>query len=449
MTSRAPQRSLTAPTTREESFKEDFVEDRFIMKNYILITALAMLTGAIVLSPQNARAQSTPAQNAPAQDPKEIEFVGTWYDVCITKKPLDTEKCYQLSKELIEKYPNHSEKKYIEFAKRRIDEYIYAKAIEKFNTAFKKYTESKPDAANLDALLTAGDDFLEIETDPKNAIRLYVIAYQALFIRQALVAEVYKNYDRVKIYADRALAAYATLSPDEKDKKQYTEYNLFNLRDQVLAYMNQVLGYILVLTKPDQADAQDQAMAYIDKSLKVRSQEYKDIGWKDPYNYNMRRTIYTKRYTELRKQYDALTDEQKTGDTGKELLKQVNDLLDTKMIPELARIIAVANRPELAEVKTDATADFDNFWKFRVDDPTKAPPYLKSFEADPTVPGPPVPVKVDDGTGTGPAPTASGGTTKLNSGTAVPTAGSNGTKATSGKTTKGKTTPKRKSGRKR
>ncbi len=419
------------------------------MKNFIHITALAMLTGVIVLSPQIARAQSTPAQNAPAQDPKEIEFIQGWYDACITKKPIDTEKCYQLSKELTEKYPNHSEKKYIEFAKKKIDEYIYAKAIEKFNVALKKYTESKPDATNLEAILTAGDDFLEVETDPKNANRLYVIASQALYASQAVAAEVYKNYDRVKVYADRALTAFDTLAPAEKDKKQYTEYNLFSLRDQVLANMNQVLGYMLILSKPDQTDAQDQALAYIDKSIKVRSQEYKDIGWKDPNNYSMRRSIYTKRYTELRKQYDALTDEQKTGDSGKELLKQVNDLLDTKMIPELARMIAVANKPELSAMKTDATEDFNNFWKFRVDDPTKAPPYLKSFEADPTVPGPPVPVKADDGTGA-PAPSATGGTTKLTTGaTAVPTTGTtNGTKATSGKTTKGKTTPK-KSGRKR
>jgi hypothetical protein len=99
----------------------------------------------------------------------------------------------------------------------------------------------------------------------------------------------------------------------------------------------------------------------------------------------------------------------------------------------------------------EAVGDFNNFWKFRVDDPSKAPAYLKSFEADPTIEGPPVPAKADDGTGAA-APNVTGGTAKLSAGAAaVPGTGAgkgaNGTKASGKTTTKGNTTTK--GGRKR
>jgi hypothetical protein len=55
-----PKRSLAAPKTLEESLKKT-VEERLTMKNIILITTLAMLTGAIALKPLTVQAQSTVA----------------------------------------------------------------------------------------------------------------------------------------------------------------------------------------------------------------------------------------------------------------------------------------------------------------------------------------------------------------------------------------------------
>jgi hypothetical protein len=411
------------------------------MKNFYLITALAMLT--FVLTP-DAQAQSTPAQQPQAApDQKEVEFVQSWYDACIGKKPIDNEKCNQLSQELITKYPNHSEKKYIEFANRKIAEYKFAKVSEKFNTALKDYVSQKADAAKLDTLLTAGDDFLELEKDPQSPNHLFVVAQQALATHRGVLEEVYTNYDRVKVYAERALKNFETLSPPEKYKKEYSDLNLASLRDLVQANMNQTLGLIMTLTSPDAPEAQAQALAYFDKSLKVRSQDNKEIGWKDVNTYQFRRNIYTKQYLELRKKYDALTDEEKLGETGKGLIKQVNEHLDKKLIPEEARLIAVAvNRPDLSELKTETLDEFNNFWKFRVDDSAKAPAYLKAFEADPTVEGPPVPAKAEDATGAA-APDAPNVTssTKATTG-AKPATGSK--KATP----KRATTPKRK-GRRR
>jgi hypothetical protein len=416
------------------------------MKNIILITTLAMLTCTIALKPLNAQAQTTPAQDAPAQDPKQIAFLQTWHDACSKKDAENVEKCCQLSKELIDKYPDAG-KQFIDYAKSQIGKCALNKAFQKFTGALEAFYASAPEANKLDALFTAGDDYLEIDKDPQSPEHLFIVAHQPMAGQRAVKTGVYKNFDRVKTYAERSLQAFETLNPPEKYKKGYTQYNLFNLRDETLASMNQYQGHYLIETKGDQPEAQNQALAYIDKSIQVRGKDSKALfGWKDPYNYYLRSLIYNKRIAELRKKYDPLTDEQKNSDTGKELTKQIHQLLDTKLIPELARVIATATNQAFKDMMNDAMNDFNKFWKFRVDDPSKAPAFLKSFEADPTVEGPPVPAKADDGTGDA-APDGAGDPAKLSAGAAaVPGTGAgkgaNGTKA-SGKTqTKGKTTTK-------
>jgi len=449
MASRAPQRSLQALTNLEESLKK-IVEDQF-MKNIILITTLAMLTGTIVLKPLNAQAQSSPAQDAPTQDPKQIAFLQTWHDACSKNDAENVEKCCQLSKELTDKYPDAG-KQFIDYAKKVIGRCALSKAKQKFASALEAFYASAPEANKLDVLFTAGDDYLEIDKDPQSPAHLFIVAQQPLAGKQAVAAGVYKNLDRVKTYAEGALQAFETLNPPEKYKKEYTEYNLFNLRDEALASLNYYLGYYLIETKGDQPEAQDQALAYVNKAIQVKGKDIKALfGWKDPNNYSLRSFIYSKRYMELRKKHDALTEEQRNGDTGKELIKQINQLLDTKMIPELARIIATATDPAFKDTMNDAVGEFNKFWKFRVDDPSKASAYLKSFEADPAIEGPPVPAKADDGTGVA-APNVTGGPAKLSAGAAaVPgTAtgkGANGTKVSGKTSTQGKTTTK--GGRKR
>jgi hypothetical protein len=413
------------------------------MKNFILITTLAMLTGAIALKPLNAQAQTTPAQNAPTQDPKQIEFIQTWHGACSKKDAENAEKCCQLSKELTDKYPN-AEKQFIDYAKNRIGKCALDKARQKFANALEAFYASAPEANKLDALFTAGDDYLEIDKDPQSPAHLFIVAQQPLAGKQAVAAGVYKNLDKVKTYAERALQAYETLNPPEKYQKEYTEYNLFGLRDEALANLNYYLGYYLIETKGDQPEAQDQALAYVNKSIQVKGKDSKVLfGSKDPNNYSLRSYIYTKRYLELRKKHDSLTEEQKNGDAGKDLIKQINQLLDAKMIPELARIIAAATDPAFKDTMNGAMEEFNKFWKFRVDDPSKATAYLKSFEADPSIEGPPVPAKADDGAGAA-APNVTGAAAKLSAGAAaVPGTGAgkgaNGTRASGKTSTKGQT----------
>ena len=408
------------------------------MKKFILFTALAMLTGTIVLNPLNSQAQSTTGQNAPAPDSKRIEFLQTYHATCSKKDTESAEKCCQLSKELIDKYPN-ADKQFIDFAKRTTGRCEVNSAYQKFYKALEAFYASAPVATKLDALLTSGDAYLELDKDPQSPFHLFIVAHKAIAGQRATAQGVLKNLEQVKTYAERAIKAFETLNPPDKFKTIYTDLNLFNLRDEVLANMNHYLGSYLIETRGDQPEAQDQALAYLNKSIQVRSKDSKElIGWKSPYNYNLRSFIYQKRYTELRKKYDPLSEVERAGDTGKELIKQINQILDTKLIPELARIIATATNPGEKDMLTDATDEFNNFWKFRVDDPSKAPAYLKSFEADPTIEGPPVPAKPDDSTGAE-APNVKGGTTKPSAGTAT---GTGRGKANSG--TRRPTRPRRK-----
>src|SRR5262245_5901496 len=113
------------------------------MKNVILITTLAMLTGAIALKPLNALAQSAPAQNAPTQESKQTEFLQIWHEACSKKDAESVEKCCQLSKEMTDKYPN-VEKQFLDYAKNQIGKCELSKAYQKFAGALEAFYASAP-----------------------------------------------------------------------------------------------------------------------------------------------------------------------------------------------------------------------------------------------------------------------------------------------------------------
>src|SRR6266542_4389749 len=77
-------------------------------KKFSLLIALMSLAGLIAIAPLTAN----------AQDDAQAEFERVWYDTCYAKK--DVEKCYQQSKELLEKYTKST---YIENAKVKVKVY--------------------------------------------------------------------------------------------------------------------------------------------------------------------------------------------------------------------------------------------------------------------------------------------------------------------------------------
>lgn len=353
------------------------------MKKFSLLLALALLVSASALSPTNANAQDNP----------QAEFERTWYAACYTEKNAD--KCYQLSKELLEKYPSSQ---YTKNATTNVKNKELTAASDKFQNALKNYYAA-PDASKLEQLFTAGEDFLKVQPGQQ-----FVIGQMALAAGNAVMSETYKDANRARKYAEQALRAFEPTTPPEG--WQAADWN--NLRELVQAQANQFLGYQLVQSKGDI----QQSLDYLDKAIQVKGKE--GAGWKDPNNYWLRAQLYSRQYSELRAKYDALSDDQKRGEEGQALLKQVNELLDTKLIPEYARVVATANKPETKELRDVAKKQFDDFWKYRTDDPSKSADYLRRFEADPTITAPTVPGKAADASNMNApgAPTA-GGDVKL------------------------------------
>jgi hypothetical protein len=393
-------------------------------KKFSLLIALMPLVALIALAPLAAN----------AQDEAQAEFERTWYDTCYTKK--DVEKCYQLSKELVEKYPTKSA--YIDNAKVKVKVYDQNKAWEKFQVAFDAYYKQSPqDAAKLEALFAAGDAFLQVEPDNQAPAHLYALGQMALAGHQASISRIYDKLDKVKDYVEQSMKAFQSALASEKTRKDFDLY-VVPLKDLVMANGAQFLGFRLIETR----GAADRALEYLTQATQVKGKD--GVGWKDPNNYWLRSTIYSAQYIELKKPYDAMTDEQKSSEAGKEILKKVNELLDTRLIPEYARVLATANNPNAKNYYEVVKPQFDLLWKFRTDAPDKAADYVKNYANDPTIANVPVPAKPEDASSlNAPVPTTVTANVKLQAGVPAGLPAGNAVKATADKKASVKSSRKR------
>lgn len=393
-------------------------------KKFSQLIALMPLVALIALAPLAAN----------AQDEAQAEFERTWYDTCYTKK--DVEKCYQLSKELVEKYPTKSA--YIDNAKVKVKVYDQNKAWEKFQVAFDAYYKQSPqDAAKLEALFAAGDAFLQVEPDNQAPAHLYALGQMALAGHQASISRIYDKLDKVKDYVEQSMKAFQSAQASEKTRKDFDLY-VVPLKDLVMANGAQFLGFRLIETR----GAADRALEYLTQATQVKGKD--GVGWKDPNNYWLRSTIYSAQYIELKKPYDAMTDEQKSSEAGKEILKKVNELLDTRLIPEYARVLATANNPNAKNYYEVVKPQFDLLWKFRTDAPDKAADYVKNYANDPTIANVPVPAKPEDASSlNAPVPTTVTANVKLQAGVPAGLPAGNGVKATADKKASVKSSRKR------
>ncbi|MBS1790189.1 MAG: hypothetical protein JST85_20865 [Acidobacteria bacterium] len=399
------------------------------MKKFSFLIALSLLVGAIAFTPVKA------------QDDKQAEAERVTYEACYDKEKKNMDKCIPLAEELIAKYPSS---RYADPLKKLVANYKFntqlTKVTDNFQNSLKAYYGA-PDGNKLDQLFGAGDEFLKVQ--PGNQ---FVVGQLALAGAHGSIGQIYKNYDRVKTYGEEALKLFEPATPPEGWEKA----NWDNLREIVSAQVNQFLGFRLIETKGDK----QQALGYLTKSTMVKGKD--GAGWKDPNNYWLRAGIYQEEYQALRAEYDKLPDDQKTGDPGKELLKKVNDVMDNKLIPEYARVMATATKPETKPLADAAKGYFDAYWNYRTKAPEKAAEYVKSFSADPTVAGPPIPVKVEDADATplqAPTTPAAGSVKLTSSGGAATGTGhtASGTSTTSKATTtkSGKTTKAAPKGRRR
>ena len=95
-------------------------------------------------------------------------------------------------------------------------------------------------------------------------------------------------------------------------------------------------------------------MDFINKGIQIRSANpaNANFGWRNPNFYLFRTQINNVQYVKLSNQYSAMTNEQKVGDEGKEVLKQVGTVID-KLIADYARAMAAANTADYKETKED------------------------------------------------------------------------------------------------
>jgi hypothetical protein len=379
------------------------------MKKLSLLIMQSLLWGAFAFLPSAASAQD---------DPKG-QFERDWYAACYTQK--DQAKCLAMSKELCGKY---SDSTYCKSATAIVKQDELTKAWEAFQAALKDYYSGPPDVAKLEKLFSTGDAFLQIQPNYPD-----VVAQQALAGSQAALPEIYKNLDKVKAYAEKALALFEpanTINKEQMDQARWTQF-----RELIMANQNQFLGFYFSQPSENPRDAQ-KALEYLGKSTSVKSAS--GIGWKDPTNYWIRSTVNNLEYVKLSKEYAALPDDQKTGDAGKALLKRIGSAVD-KLIPDYARVVVTATKPEYKSYLDAANQSFKSLWDFRTGKPEAGAEYVKNYAADPTIADVPIPAKPEEAAPPAGPPT-SGPAVKLSGGSgAAPGAAANGTKAT---TTKGK-----------
>src|SRR5262245_6901751 len=165
---------------------------------------------------------------ANAQDDKQVDqarldaFERDWYDTCYQKKPIETEKCYQQSKEMLDKY---TVSKYRATAEKNIKANDQNQAWEKIQAALRAYYNQPPqDAPKLEALFAAGDGYLQVEPDQQNPSHLFALGQMALAGHQASLGRIYDKLDKVKDYVDRSMKAFGGAQASEKTKKDFDLY---------------------------------------------------------------------------------------------------------------------------------------------------------------------------------------------------------------------------------
>jgi tetratricopeptide (TPR) repeat protein len=379
------------------------------MKKLRSILAPVMIAGAFALSPVTSN----------AQDDEQTKFERNWHETCYGKKNM--EQCYTLSKELLDKYPKSV---YVKHATQIVTTHEVKLAYDKYTNAYKAFNAA-PDNNKLEQLFTAGDEYLKIQPDQQ-----IVLCYLATAGINGVSAS-YTNLEKVKGYAERALKFVESPTPPKDMKPE----DWSALRDSIQATVYQFLGYYVIEKKGDEQEA----INYLTKATQVKGKD--GAGWKEPNNYNLRSSIYLNQYTQLSAEYSKMAETDKAGDLGKAMIARINDLVDTKLIPDLARVIATATKPEVKTMADEARSNFDKFWKFRTEAPEKSAEYIRAFQVDPTVPGPAIPVKTDISSNAG-APEVGPTNTKL-------TPGSSTSGAKNGSNSKPSTTKSRPSTRKR
>ncbi len=330
----------------------------------LTITVPLLATPTLTPSVRNELTQQQAA--SPSDEERAL------YEKYYNEKEL--EKKAVIAKEFVEKFP---QSQYAAYAKKTIDTWELTKVYNKYTEADKAFfTEKGANEANLTALLAAGDTWLQrTPGDIGPTVRL------ASATGYGLLAGFYKDTGRVFADAEKALKALEpTAAPKGWKPEVWAKFRADNTplltQYQGLAKLRQ--------TPPDV----ENALLYLNKSAAIKD----GSTVKDPNTYLWRAEANSLIYAKNNDEYKVLSDDDKRGDKGKELLKTKIYPVGEKIVHDFARVVALtANKPDLKAVNTSAREDAEIYYKILKDGKTTGlDELIARYQADITAPDIPI-----------------------------------------------------------
>lgn len=291
----------------------------------------------------------------------ERELYQKYYEAVRTQP--SAEATCALAQEFAQRFP---QSQYTKYAQQTVSKC----RLERFQKALNEYYTAA-DTTHLQTLITTSESILQEQPD-----QVYINAHLAMALSRGAINGYYKDTERTKAQAERALK----LVEGETAPAGWKTDEYQALRQAAQAQLNQYLAWqILQQEKPEA----ERAVALLQQAIQVKSKE--GFGWKDPNNYSLRASAYAKQYEALSAQYQVLPDAEKTAESGKALLIQINALAD-RMIDDYARVVALATQSAQKPLQAAAREQLTQLWKYRHDGKTDGlNEYVKAFEKDPTV----------------------------------------------------------------
>ena len=339
------------------------------MKKVSAMMIVSLLASLSIIVPTLATPHFTP----PTQQ-KQLQFKSDAERAAYTdfyNEKTDAVKKLALGKEFLKKFPDSDFAPSVEGVNIKAMEIIFNQHLGAY------YQAPGPSAAKLEPLIAIGDEYLSKQPD-----KPFYVGHLALATGYGVLADFYKDLDKSKAYAEKAIQLLASeTAPPAKDwAPPLTPEQWGSFRTEGLSKLNQYLGiFILRQTTPDP----EQAIACLTKAAENKT-------WptaKDPNTYLQRAHANTIIYTKLSGEYSSLSADDKTSDKGKDALAKVDPVVD-KIIDDLARALALL-KPEMKVQVDDAKERLTEFWKYRHDGKLEGMAELiKYYQADPTAPPP-------------------------------------------------------------
>ena len=307
-------------------------------------------------------------QQAAAPSDEERTLYAKYYE------EKDLEKKAAIAKEFVEKFPQSS---YAAYCKKTIDTWELTKLYNRYTEADKAFfTANGANEANLTSLIAAGDTWLrKTPGDIGPTVRL------ATATGFGLLAGFYKDTNRVFTDAEKALKALEpTAAPKGWKPDVWAKFRADNT-----PLLTQYQGLSKLRQAPPDIEG---ALMYLNKSAAVKD----GSTVKDPNTYLWRAEANSTIYAKNNDEYKVLSDDDKRGDKGKEVLKTKIYPVGEKIVHDFARVVALtANKPELKAVNTSAKEDAETYYKILKDGKTDGlNELIARYQADVTAPDTPI-----------------------------------------------------------